>query len=156
MTGPVRCVHGRTLHVDCDACDDVGPAFRALDRAGTHARETCVYQQEVRAYYRAGRQDATEAIAPALLEAKRQRDVALVAAMGRGSRARYRRAVVEAIERWDGAPDVTRGDMTGGTWVLYRDVLGRDHQARLDAWDERRQRASRRARAILARLDVEP
>jgi hypothetical protein len=69
-------------------------------------------------------------------------------AEGRGSRHRYRRAVADAIEEWEHYAE--DHDETALTARAYDEREEEVRQVRL-AWMHRR--ASRRARAILARLD---
>ncbi len=176
-----RCSHGIREDNPCAACDDVGPAFRAWDRGGYHARTTTERAETAHAAYAAGRADAV---------ADRQRDadriraatgLAIIVAAaesqdstlsrvglaacsllaiehgvtacvrgveqrGRGSRARYRRAVVEAIRFFDAEAELPTS--------RYGDVLGVAHTVDVDDYAARCSRAADRCRRILAKLDV--
>jgi hypothetical protein len=124
-----RCSHGVRDDNDCATCDDFGPAFAPLTRFG-YDRTISWESAQVRDGYDAGRVDG---------------------ARGRGSRARYRRSVVEAIAQWDYAADTGRRRTCGYTTLAMRDPAA--FLASCDTYAERHERAAARARRILAALD---
>jgi hypothetical protein len=75
-------------------------------------------------------------------------------AIGRGSRARYRRAVVDYVHEQE--RQAARCAAQGGLRVIYRDCLHRDHTESMKRIAGRHARAAARARRILATLDGQP
>jgi hypothetical protein len=93
-------------------------------------------------------------------EAERQRALDAIerfvarASIGRGSRARYRRAVVDYVHEQE--RQAARCAAQGGLRVIYRDCLHRDHTESMKRISGRHARAAARARRILATLDGQP